>query len=213
MTLKLKLKEKGMTLIEVMIVVLIIAFITVITIVYLRSQTLKGNDARRKTDLRKIGIAVEEYEKDHNCYPLPSVVTCSPGTGLVPYLDKIPCDPVSNTNYYYEHEDSACPKWYRLYASLDNNKDPDYIASIGPNSAYSYEQSSSNAPSITSGSGTQQSNFYGCFSGVCTPISWDPNRPPSGGVECDPNFQDSSCYSQCTDTNGIPKNECIPWSN
>ena len=56
--------QTGMTLIEVMIVVAIIAFLAVLVTGYLRSQVFKGNDARRKADMKRIGIAMEEYEKD-----------------------------------------------------------------------------------------------------------------------------------------------------
>lgn len=199
--LKRRFNKRGLTLVELMIVVGIIAFLTLIATIYLRSQSHKGNDARRKADLRRISIAVEEYEKDNNCYPLSTLMTCNPGNSLDPYLNKIPCDPVSNSSYVYEHEDSACPKWYRIYAKLDVTNDPDYVANIGPNSSYSYYYASPNAPAVTGGT---QSNYYGCVAGACVPIGWDNSRP---GPACDPNFQNSSCYDQC----GSPANNCVSW--
>ena len=209
--------KTGMTLTEILVVVSIIAFISVLVTSYLRSQIFKGNDARRKTDLSRIGIAFEEYEKDNDCYHLPDLVVCNPGTGLRPYLDKIPCDPINGSTYMYEHEDSICPRWYRIYSSLENESDNDYIANIGPNSAFSYYYSSPNAPAIivpeSTPGPTQESeipptNYYGCFNGVCEPISWDPARP---GPECEPNFQNSGCYGRCIDDLGNPANSCIPW--
>lgn len=145
MTLRSKACE-GMTLIEVMIVVVIISFLTILGTIYFRTQIFKSNDARRKAEVRRIGIAAEEYEQDNNCYPLPSLVICDPGIGLRPYLDKVPCDPVSNSSYYYEHEDSVCPNWYRIYADLENTTDPDYVAGLGPAGAFSYVYQSANAP-------------------------------------------------------------------
>ncbi len=196
--------RKGFTLIELMIVVGIIAFLGILVTTYLRSQVFKGNDARRKAEIKRIGVAVEEYEKDNNCYPLSSEVNCTNSDGLEPYLDKIPCDPVTQASYFYEHEDSVCPKWYRLYSKLDNDKDVDYRAGIGPNSAFSYVAESSNAPAlISSGNGT--SSFYGCVSGVCSPIGWNAARPCPN---CDPNFQNSTCYGQC----GNPSLECQTWN-
>ena len=62
----------------------------ILIVAYLRSQVFKGNDARRKADLKRIGVAVEEYEKDKNCYPLPSLLTCNPGKGLLLILTKSP---------------------------------------------------------------------------------------------------------------------------
>ncbi len=205
--------KRGMTLIELMIVVGLIAFLAILITSYLRSQVFKGNDAKKKTDINRIGIAVEEYEKDKNCYPLTSQVICNPGTGLLPYLDKIPCDPSSKASYFYEHEDSVCPRWYRIYASLENESDTSYEAYIGPNGAYSYFYGSPNAPEVASsppqgggdgGGGQPDTNFYGCFSGICTLIIWDTNRP---GPSCDPNYQNPTCYGQCAGQ----ANECQSW--
>lgn len=207
--------KRGMTLIELMVVVAIIAILVAAITVFLRTQVFKATDAKRKAEIKRIGIAVEEYEKDNDCYPLPSLVICSPGTGLRPYIDKIPCDPITEASYMYDHEDSVCPKWYKIYSSLDNTTDVDYLENIGPNSSYSYVYGSPNAPTDVSsestpapptGGGTPpaEDDFYGCFSGACQPISWDITRP---GPECDPNFQNIDCYSQCSN----PANECTDW--
>ncbi|KKU10395.1 MAG: hypothetical protein UX13_C0013G0011, partial [Candidatus Woesebacteria bacterium GW2011_GWB1_45_5] len=106
-----------------MIVVGILAVLVLIAIAYFRGQIFKGNDAKRKGDIRRIQVAVEEYEKDHDCYPLPQAVACNPGTGLNPYLSRVPCDPITKASYFYEHEDSTCPGWYRVYTKLDNPND------------------------------------------------------------------------------------------
>jgi type II secretory pathway pseudopilin PulG len=206
---KSRKKSKGLTLIEVLIVVGILTFLVLMVLLAFRNQIFKGNDAKRKGDIHKIQVAIEEYEKDYNCYPLPSQVVCDPGTGLQPYLDKIPCDPTTDASYYYEPEDATCPEWYRLYTVLENEKDADLISSIGPQGDFNYYASSPNAPiPIPSSSGdsdSEESDFYGCRSGVCVPILWDSSRP---GPECDPNYQSPSCYSQC----GPPANECEPWN-
>lgn len=206
----MQLKNKnGFTLTELIIVVSILVTLMVISIAFFRSQIFKGNDARKKAETRRIGIAAEEYEKDHNCYPLSSLVVCDPGTGLQPYLDKIPCDPITGASYFYEHEDSSCPSWYRIYAVFENENDVDYLAGVGPGDAFNFVYSSPNAPldvpSGVPGGGPPPSGYYGCISGVCVPISWDSSRP---GPECDPNFQNSSCYGQCI----YPANECMSWN-
>lgn len=201
MVSRLKKEANGITLAELLVIVAIITFLALLAFWTYRTQVYKGFDARRKTDIHQIKVAVEEYEKDHDCYPLPDLVVCNPGTGLRPYLDKIPCDPRTGASYYYDHEDDSCPAWFRIYASLENTSDSDYMAGIGPNGAYSYYSGSPNAPYPGGG---VPSDFYGCISGVCTPISWDPTRP---GPECDPNYQSSTCYGQC----GSPGTECQPW--
>jgi prepilin-type N-terminal cleavage/methylation domain-containing protein len=193
--------EKGITLTELMVVVAIISFLALLAFWAFRTQVFKGFDSRRKTDIYQIKVAVEEYEKDHDCYPLPQLVVCDPGTGLRPYLDRIPCDPRTGASYYYDHEDSSCPKWFRLYARLENLKDQDYAGAIGPNGAYGYWSGSPNAP-IPGYQGS--SVFFGCRSGACVPIQWDPTRP---GPECDPNFQSATCYGQCSE----PGTGCTPW--
>lgn len=202
-----------MTLVELVIVVSIIMAIILIAISFFRGQIFKGNDAERKSDLMRIKIALEEYEKDNDCYPLPQFVTCNPGTGLTPYLNKIACDPVTHASYFYEYENDSCPKWYRIYTKLDNVSDPSFKGWVGPNSAFNYVTSSSNAPGVTysesqggvSGGETGASgDFYGCKSGVCVPLTWNDSRP---GPECDPNYQNPSCYQQCN----LPTTECIPW--
>jgi len=214
-------KNTGLTLVELMIVVGIIAILVLIAVAYFRGQIFKGNDAKRKGDIRRIQTAVEEYEKDHDCYPLPQTVVCKPGTGLNPYLSRIPCDPITGASYFYEHEDSSCPTWYRVYTKLDSSSDPDATPGIGPNYAFDYAASSPNAPASASGApatspppgggggeeggGQSQSGFYGCIGAVCTAITWDSGRP---GPECDPNYQSSTCYGQC----GAPATECVPWN-
>ena len=189
--------KKGITLTELLIIVAIIAFLAMVVFWALRSQVFKGYDARRKSDIARIKVAVEEYEKDHDCYPLPQLMVCDPGTGLRPYLDKIPCDPRTGASYFYDHEDSTCPNWYRLYANLEEIEQGLY----GQDGAFDYYSGSPNAP-IPGYQG--DSSFYGCKSGVCTPLLWDPNRP---GPECDPNYQNATCYGQC----GSPETECQPW--
>lgn len=204
----------GFTLVELMIVLSIVAILTALVVAFLTGQLFKGNDAKRKGDIERIKTAVEEYEKDHDCYPLPQLVTCKPdGTGLQPYLNKIPCDPITKASYYYEYDDSTCPKWFRIYTVLQNTNDISTVSGIGPDGAFNFVQSSGNAPNIESSATSTPSpsstpgidyNFYGCISGVCTGISWDETRP---GPVCDPNYQSSTCYGQC----GSPNNECMPW--
>ena len=190
---------KGITLTELLIVVVIIAALALIAFWAVRTQVFKGYDARRKADIARIKIAVEEYEKDHDCYPLPSLVVCTPGTGLQPYLEKIPCDPRTGASYIYDHYASTCPNWYRIFASLENLSDPDYMGQFANGNYYS---GSPNAP-YPSGA---VPGFYGCRSGICVPVGLNPLRP-SPSVECDPNYGSPTCAGLC----GNPLNECVPW--
>jgi general secretion pathway protein G len=224
----MKKTAKGFTLIEIIIVTTILALLAVLVIMNLKGQLFKGRDARRKADLHLIQEAVEEYEKDHDCYPPVELVDCSPGDGLKPYLPKIPCDPITKESYYYEPAEGICSKWYRIYAKLDNLKDSSLLAGIGLNGIDNFYLSSPNAPLPVSSTPPPStsgptlppaptptlgppSGYYGCFNGECDPISWDPDRPPDGNPECDPHYQSGNCLKQCIDKDGEPINECIPW--
>ena|SRR3989344_2744782 len=138
--------SRAFTLTELIIVVSIISFLAVMAMAYFRSQIFKGNDARRKADIKKIQIALEEYEKDHDCYPPAEFVVCEPGDGLLPYMSQIPCDPTSDTSYLYDYENDACPGWYRIYTKLEYAQDPNITPGIGPGSLYNYYQGSPNSP-------------------------------------------------------------------
>lgn len=213
--IKRSFKIKGLTLVELIVVIAIIGMLLLLALAISRGQILKGNDAKRKSDINRIKIAVEEYEKDHDCYPPAELVVCKPGTGLRPYLENIPCDPSTKASYLYNYEDNDCPTWYRFYSNLENTKDGSVVTGIGPNSAFNYVSGSTNAPTEDgssggpSGSGGSgggaglQSDFYGCRNSICVPIAWDASRP---GPECDPNYQNSSCYGSC-----FPATECVSW--
>ena len=132
--------QRAFTLIEALIVVAILALLATLSIMSVKNQVLKGNDAKRKADINRIKIAVEEYEKDHNCYPQ-SVVCTGGGTGLQPYLNKIPCDSTTNQSYAYEPSCTSggcCPNWYRFYAKLQNTADTEITPSIGPGNQYNF---------------------------------------------------------------------------
>ncbi|MBU0998190.1 type II secretion system GspH family protein [Patescibacteria group bacterium] len=211
-----KRNKKGFTLTELLIVVSIIVFLAALVIFYLRNQIFKGNDAKRKGDVHSITIAMEEYEKDNDCYPTVDLVICKPGTGLKPYLSKIPCDPTTDASYVVEVE-GTCPSWYRIYINLENTKDKDIekigcTYGCGPYYAYNFFVSSPNAPDPIVGVPPETSvpseppavNYYGCINGVCEKILWDPERP---GPECDPHFENSTCYGWCGDI----LRECKNW--
>lgn len=206
----------GLTLVELMVVMAMVAILAALIIANFTGQVFKGNDAKRKGDLDRIKIAAEEYEKDHNCYP--TYITCGvhPDQPIHPYLNNVPCDPVTNASYIYEHDGSeTCPVWFRTYTVLQYAKDGSIIDNIGPGGLYNYLVTSANAPVVVASSstptpvassgGVPDSGFYGCTGGSCVAIPFDPSRP---GPMCDPNYQSSNCYGQC----GTTENECVDWN-
>lgn len=117
-------KRKGLTLTELLIVVVIIALLAILVLVGLKPQTqlAKGRDARRKADLVKLKNLLEEYYNDKDCYP-------TGGLGVLvteDYVDKLPTDPFGEP-YYYNSTDCAS---YWIYAELEYEEDP-IIAELG----------------------------------------------------------------------------------
>ena len=210
-------RKSGFTLIEVLMVVGIIALLIIVSIGTYRKQLDKGNDGRRKTDIRKIQVALEEYEKDHDCYPTIEVLECTPGDKLKPYLNKIPCERNSTMSYYYYPElDAECPKWYWIFSDLENTGDR-IITDLGcqegcgptqNNVVYNYYARSPNADTPYK-SYAPNSDYYGCFSGVCREIGW---YPATGKYDCYPNYIGSDCGGgehPCVGAYGESINECV----
>ena len=211
----------GFTLIEVIIVITIIALLLILSYMALYSQIAKGRDAKRKSDINYIQKALEESEKDHNCY-LMSLPACEPGDGLAPYLDKIPCAPNKGESYVYvaDPDHPTCPRWYWIFSKFDNLNDPEIeklgcTNKCGPSGMlyYDYYQTSPNAPEPEKGTGPQptpgpacEPDWYGCKNGVCRAICAYGGMP-----ECHPNyFRNPGCSDECIAEDGGPQNECNP---
>lgn len=159
----------------------------------------------------KFQEAVEEYEKDHDCYPQPALVYCQPGTGLVPYLSKVPCDPATGDKYFYENDNDTCAKWYRIFIFLDNQNDKDIIPGIGPGNKYNFYLASPNAPVPSSASVPTSipscggNKYYGCINGECQPIGC--NAQGTGPI-CQPGFDNDNCNGQCGSPSD-PQTPCV----
>ena len=121
-----KKRKTGFTMIEILIAMTIFGALTS-TGAYTVTQTLpKARDATKKSDLKKISSALENYYNDHECYPSEvEMADCNDDNpALNPYLSKIPCDPKNKVAYTYKPLENNC-RGYRIYADLENNKDPD----------------------------------------------------------------------------------------
>ena len=169
---------KGLTLMEILIVVAIIALILVFLLINFKTQIDKGYDAQRKNDLTGIRKAFEEYYNDHDCYPPADILNTCGGTQLQPYLTKIPCDPSSKQPYLYVPEGNVCAG-YRTCTQLRVDSDPD-IGALGCNPV--------------TGCGWGEGYNYCISSGVSvTAAGFDPmalptptSAPPPGGYACSP---------------------------
>ncbi len=101
----------GFTLIELMITTVIIAILTVVVVLNLDSARKSGRDAQRKSDLSRIGLAMNNYKTENKSH----IITLSGDTrlwkaanssnlsGLVNagFLPEIPVDPINDSSYFY----------------------------------------------------------------------------------------------------------------
>lgn len=139
------MKNKGFTLVELLVVMAIIGILAVVSLANFRTSQIKARDAQRKSDLRQIANALEAYMNDHGGYPQASnekIKACECGSGnqecnwdedigerelcdanSTVYMSKVPGDPVASPNYCYWSDTSS----FRLYAKLENAKDPEIL--------------------------------------------------------------------------------------
>ncbi|MFC1710219.1 type II secretion system protein [Patescibacteria group bacterium] len=162
----LKLKSSAFTLIEILIVVSIIGILLTLVGFTFKGQLFKGKDAVRKTDLHKISIALEDYEKDHECYPDDLTYLVSD------YMKVVPVDPTNRQDYVYAPQpDVGCHRWYWVFSDLEKEEDPKIEElkchfGCGPaadDTEYNYYESSPNAPEPFYGF----TEGYACCNGGC----------------------------------------------
>lgn len=113
--------KKGITLTELLIVVMVIAILLVVLLSAFKpwAQQAKARDSRRKTDLHRLKNSLEDYYNDKNCYP-----TTDEGLdNLVPdYLGELPTAPSADEGYLYVSDDCDL---YRIYTTLEFTTDPE----------------------------------------------------------------------------------------
>lgn len=176
--------QRGFTMTELLIVVSIIVIlaITILVAINPMAQIFKGYDSRRKADLQKIKIALENYYADHDCYPKFPMVdernhpTYICGSDfLKPYLPSMPCDPNTQKPYtiFLSPGNSTCPQQFAVYAQIYAFFDKD--ASAIP---YCPKTIAVGSPGLTVGqmsAGCSEveicANYYGCKDGSCQWIS------------------------------------------
>lgn len=118
--------QNGFTLIELLTVIAVIAVLTGILSFSYYGVRQRARDAQRKGDAKQIQSALELYRADNNAYPTTATLsTCGgpfTGTGGSIYMQKIPCDPKTNTPYFYS---SPTTSTYTIATCLENANDKD----------------------------------------------------------------------------------------
>lgn len=131
-------KISGLSMIEVLIVVTIIALLVIAGLSYVPKQLQKARDGKRKSDLNKIQTAFEHYYSDRGSYPGVTVLeNCGVTTPVHPlheYLANVPCDPLNESPYLYAPHDNdggtGTDGGYRVWTKLEKDDDP-VIADLG----------------------------------------------------------------------------------
>ncbi len=173
-------KNNGLTMVELIIVLAILSVFILVAIFTYLGQLAKGRDARRKADLDKIQNVLEDYLNDKICYP--DDLVC--GTDFAPYLNQIPCDPINNIyyNYFYSFDSTkTCKGWYKIYAKLENTKDPiiekvGCAGGCGPSRNYNYWVSSPNMSEVAQTHPAE--DWWPTIAGVSPPPGGSPTPPP-----------------------------------
>lgn len=150
-------KNSGLTLVEIIIAFAILGILAAWAIGSLnpRAQICKATDAKRKSDLKRIQVALEDYYEDHNCYP----DSLAGGESFSPYLETVPLDPDGESYLYSIPAGVTSPQSYRIYTRLCYECDPDIPkvgcgTGCGPGSSsdYNYGVCSTNV-SLETGTG------------------------------------------------------------
>lgn len=105
--------NRGFTIVELLIVIVVIAILASITIVAYNGIQKRAQDSNRLADARTILTALEQYRlfygtypeeqgsswEQSNVYPTTFLQTLATSTDM----SKIPVDPVNNTSYHYRY--------------------------------------------------------------------------------------------------------------
>ncbi len=98
----------GFTLVELLVAIVVVAIIGGVIIVSAAAAQKQARDGQRKSDLRKIQTALQQYYTDQGYFPLTSNFNLSTATslknpaGTVTYLQNVPKEPQSaGSDYCY----------------------------------------------------------------------------------------------------------------
>ena len=102
------MKQKGFTLIELMVVIAIIGILAGIVMVSLGGARANARDARRQSDIRQFNTAMELCYDDATCNSNQAYLqSASMPTAVGTYLTSVPTDPVSGNSSYTWINNSA----------------------------------------------------------------------------------------------------------
>ena len=116
-----KNKRSGFSILEIVVVIVVVAFFAMLIIPGLISGPARARDATRKNDLRLIKSALENYYNKNGSYP---ANLAELEKGSVPFIKKVPKDPKTGKDYVYTIGGSNGGTFV-LQAFLENKNDKD----------------------------------------------------------------------------------------
>lgn len=212
------LAKKGFSLVEILTVLSVLAALIIVSSLSVPSILARVRDAKRKVDIKRVALGIEEYRQDEECYPK-AIPLCGNAlaNGDLVIIPKIPCDPKTKNSYVYVPEGSSCPSWFQLYGNLEYVKDKiiDKVGcreGCGPDCQFNFGATSTNqslnpycedSTTISEGDGGNEEGGetitpplqYVCAPGGKCETFIDPEL--SGCPDIYPN--DPTCQDQCSD--------------
>ncbi|MFS8158634.1 MAG: type IV pilin protein [Candidatus Roizmanbacteria bacterium] len=218
-------KNEGMTMVELLLVITMIAVLAVFLIALINptKQVQKAQDAKRQQEITQLSKTIGEFYNDKNHYPDDTQIcytsadvdgdTCScmicgsesSSPSFSPYLSKLPCDPTHpSRDYLYQYQCSQTG-WFKLYSRLSADSAYSYGVSSENTSLEPYPSAGAPPPTRVPlplpgpGGGNNCVNPTYCLrSGFCN-ICGSPSACLNPAT-CDPGqyFTNSSCSNSCT---------------
>ncbi|HUS52207.1 MAG TPA: prepilin-type N-terminal cleavage/methylation domain-containing protein [Candidatus Bathyarchaeia archaeon] len=123
MVFRRKKSLKGITLVELLVVLAILGLLIASFFVGF-TQIQKAKDAKKKADLEKIKTALYDYYFDHDCFP-EELPDCGEdfGENGTPYLADFPCDSKGEPYVYVTRKGGKCKDWFRVFTNLEFTPD------------------------------------------------------------------------------------------
>jgi type II secretory pathway pseudopilin PulG len=202
----------GISMIEVLVTVAVLLVVFVAIFRVFGGDINRSRDAQRKSDLRDIKLAFEDYYNDHNTYPPASALSDCGGAALQPYLKEVPCDPQTGSPYIYlpYPGDGDTSGGYRVLSILADSSDQ-IVAQLGC-------QAGCGLPEDHPEYANRSKYVYGIAEGVPlvsgggTGSHLTPTASPTPSVTLDPNYCLTNTCFCCANSAYSSSQDCNVWT-